>query len=375
MRNLFFYGTLRHMPLLEIVLGKDTDALDFAQATLPGFEVSSVAEGPFPMIAEKAGAEARGLLVRGLSDADIARLDFYEGGFAFDLVLAPLSDGQQTEVYVPKPGLWTPDGPWDLDRWARDWGALSCHAAWEVMSLMGRRSREEVAQIFSRIRARATARVNAETARHGEGTTQGRIDIDRRNRVYARFYALDELALRFERFDGSMSERVERAIFIGSDAAILLPYDPVRDRVLLIEQVRMGPLARGDKGVWMLEPIAGNIDPGEDPETTARREAMEEAGLEISQLETIAEVYASPGNATEFFYIYLGIADLPDDITGTGGVETEHEDIRSHLLPFEDLIAMADRFSFGNAPLVLAVNWLARHRDRLRSGGAGATSG
>lgn len=373
MKNLFFYGTLRHMPLLEIVLGKRVDAAMFEETTLLDYVVSRVAEGPFPMIAKQAGAVARGLLVKGLDQQDIARLDFYEGGFAYDLAEVTLANGVVAEVYLPQPGLWTPDGVWDLDEWVSDWAALSCAAAQEVMGYMGKRSREEVADIFDRIRARAKAQVNAKTARHGQGTLKGKVVIEDRNRVYSKFYALDEMLLRFERFDGTMSETVDRAVFIGTDAAIVLPYDPVRDRVLLIEQIRLGPLARGDRAVWQLEPIAGAVDPGETPEDAARREALEEAGLTLGRLEEIAEVYASPGNATEFFYIYLGFADLPDDITGDGGLETEHEDIRSHLYSFADLIGILDQHGFANAPLVLAVNWLARHRDRLRSEGAGAT--
>lgn len=373
MKNLFFYGTLRHMPLLEIVLGKQVDTELFEETTLQGYLVSRVAEGPFPMIAKQAGAVARGLLVKGLDQQDIARLDFYEGGFAYDLAEVTLSNGVVAEVYLPQPGLWTPDGVWDLDEWIADWAPLSCAAAQEVMGYMGKRSREEVADIFARIRARAKARVNAMTARHGQGTLKGKVVIEDHTRVYSKFYALDELLLRFERFDGTMSETVDRAVFIGADAAIVLPYDPVRDRVLLIEQMRLGPLARGDEAVWQLEPIAGGIDPGETPEGAARREALEEAGLRLGRLEEIAEVYATPGNATEFFYIFLGIADLPDDITGEGGLETEHEDIRSHLYAFEDLIRISDQHGFANAPLVLAVNWLARHRDRLRSEGVGAT--
>jgi nudix-type nucleoside diphosphatase (YffH/AdpP family) len=367
LRNLFFYGTLRHLPLLSIVLGRSVADLDLQPAELPGFLVSGVAEGPFPMIETKEGETACGLVVRGLSQADIARLDYYEGGFAYDLVLAPLSDGTDAEVYVPQPGLWTPAGPWQLADWERDWGALSCHAADEVMGLMGQRDREEVAEIFGRIRARAQARVNAASTAHREGTSQGRIDLIERKRIHSAFYALDTLRLQFQKFDGQMSEPVDRMVFVGSDAAILLPYDPGRDRVLLIEQVRMGPLARGDESCWMLEPVAGNVDPGETPETTAMREAREEAGLEIERLEKITEVYASPGNATEFFYVYLGIADLPDDVTGIGGVDSEHEDIRSHLLSFDRALELCDTDQLDNAPLVLALNWLARHRDRLRS--------
>jgi len=372
MKNLFFYGTMRHMPLLEIVLGGDTGHLGFEPATLAGFTVSGVAEGPFPMIARDADGTARGLLARGLQPPDVARLDYYEGGFAYDLEEVTLENGERAEVYVPQPDQWTADGPWSLEAWEAQWGALSRFAAREVMGYFGTRSREEVAAIYPRIRARAQAQVNA-GAGQAEETRQGRIDIAERNRVYSRFFALDEMKLRYERFDGTMSQTVDRAVFVGTDAAILLPYDPLRDRVLLIEQMRMGPLARGDSAVWQLEPIAGGVDPGETAEQAAHREAAEEARLKIDKLETVAKVYASPGNATEFFHIFLGLADLPDGIAGIAGLDAENEDIRSHVMSFDDLIAMADRDALANAPLVLAVNWLARHRDRLRSDRAGAT--
>jgi len=366
MRNLFFYGTLRDRSLLEIVMGASGDALDVTPAVLPDFVVSSVAEGPFPMIERAAGAGAKGVLVRGLTQSQIARLDFYEGGFGYDLCRVTLEDGQDAEVYLPHEGLWTGKGPWALTDWQAEWGALSRHAAVEVMGYMGQRSRDEVACMFPRIRARAAAQVNAQASRHGAGTLQGHVQMDHHQRVYSNFYALDEMRMRFEQFDGGLSEQVERAVFVGSDAAIVLPYDPVRDRVLLIEQVRMGPLARGDKSRWQLEPIAGAVDPGETPQTAARREALEEAGLTLGSIIPVSEVYASPGNSTEFYYIYLGLADLPDDVTGIGGLDSETEDIRSHLMSFDGLMELVDGMGAANAPLVLVAYWLARHRDGLR---------
>lgn len=366
MRNLFFYGTLRDQPLLEIVMGASGDALDVTPAVLPGYKVSSVAEGPFPMIETRVNEKAMGVLVRGLTPDQIARLDYYEGGFGYDLHQVTLEDGQSGEVYVPQPDLWTGKGPWDLSEWQAEWGALSRHAAVEVMGYMGSRSRDDVARMFPRIRARAAARVNALASVHGAGTLQGQIDVQDRRRVYSNFYALDEMRLSHTRFDGTMSAPLDRAVFVGSDAAIVLPYDPLRDRVLLIEQVRMGPLARGDKSCWQLEPIAGAVDPGETPQAAARREADEEAGLTLGEIIPISEVYASQGNSTVFFYIYLGLADLPDSVTGTGGLASEDEDIRSHLMSFDDLMALVDGMGAVNAPLVLAAYWLARHRDGLR---------
>lgn len=373
MKNLFFYGTLRHIPLLEIVLGRSAADIAIRDAVLPNYIVSSVAEGPFPMIAEQVGTQAVGLLVSGLDAQDLDRLDFYEGSFEYDLRRVTLADGHSAEVYVPKAGLWTADGPWSLEHWEMAWGALSRFAAVEVMGYFGQRSRDAVAAMFPRIRARASTKVHAQNSLHGAGTFGGRVEVDQRRIAYSHYFALEEVILRHEKFSGEMSDTVERAVFVGNDAAIVLPYDPVRDRVMLVEQIRMGPLVRGDKSLWQLEPIAGAIDPGETPESAAHREALEEAGVTLGSLEKIAEVYASPGNATEFFYVFLGLADLPDDVTGIGGLATEHEDIRSHLMEFDAFIKLVDEFGATNAPLVMAANWLARHRDRLRSANRGAT--
>ena len=372
MRNLFIYGTLRHLPLLKLVLGRPTEAIDLSPAVLPGYRVFAAAEGPFPTIAKDDGSETVGLLLRDLSADDFTRLDFYEGAFDYDLVPVTLADGQAAEVYLPQPGRWTAEGPWSLEQWEADWAELSCHAAREVMSYIGKRPRAEVDAMFPMIRRRAYQQVLAKQGQHDPRTLGGKIDITRRRRAYANFFALDEISLRHETFKGGMSAQIDREVFISADAALVLPYDPVRDRVLLVEQIRMGPLARGDATCWQLEPIAGHIDLGETPQAAARREALEEAGITLGKLEPVANVYASPGNATEFFHIFVGLAELPDLITGTGGLASEGEDIRSHLMSFDELMALADAQALANAPLVASAYWLARHRERLRSDGTPA---
>ncbi|MBM1814724.1 NUDIX domain-containing protein [Pseudosulfitobacter pseudonitzschiae] len=365
MTNLFFYGTLRHMPLLEIVLGTPASDLDFDDAVLPDHAIVGAEGGLYPVIIPQPGAQGRGVLVRGLNDVQIDRLTFYEGGFDFDLRPMTLADGQGALVYFADPALAT-DGPWSLADWQAKWGDLSVTAAREVMGYYGTRSAAEVARMFPMIRARATAQINAAQSKHRAITARGQVDIQKRERVYSKFFALDEITLRHERFSGGMSEPLLRAVFMATDAAIVLPYDPVRDRVLLVEQIRMGPLARGDRSVWHLEPIAGRIDAGETAEQAAFREAHEEADLTLTHLLPVAEAYASPGNATEFHYIYVGLADLPDSVTGVSGKEDEAEDIRSHILSFDALMQMVDDMQAANTPLLVAALWLARHRDRLR---------
>lgn len=363
---LFFYGTLRHLPLLECVMGRAADSLDFVQAVLPGHAVLAAQDGPFPVLVAQPDAQAPGIVVRGLSDADIARLNFFEAGFEYDLQNLVLASGEIAQVYVPAPQVWRTQGVWDLDDWAHEWAEMSVAAAHEVMDGFGTLTPDDIADRFPRIRARAWSQVLAKNSRHGAGVLRGRVEIIKRTRAHTNFFALDDITLRHETFDGDLSPPLERAVFVSSDAAIVLPYDPVRDRVLLVEQIRLGPIGRHDPVVWQMEPIAGLIDPGESAEQAARREALEEASLTFERLESVGECYASPGASTDFFHIFVGLCDLPDTAIGIGGAEGEGENIRSHILSFDDLMTMAEERRTANAPLTLLTYWLACHRARLR---------
>lgn len=367
LHRLFFFGTLRHLPLLEVVLGRSVDAQTVVPACLPHHEACAVAEELFPALVPARGSEAEGVIVEGLSDQDLERLNYYEGGFDYDLTSVTLADGSQARVYVCAPYRWTPTDPWCFEEWVRNWSDMSCRSAREVMGYFGARDREEVGRMLPQIRTRAWARTLAQGYRAGQGTLDGSVILDREARVYAGFFALDEVTLRHARFDGSMSPAVERSYLVGTDAALVLPYDPVRDRVMLVEQVRVGPLGRRDPELWQLEPIAGRVDPGEIPEDTARREAREEARLTLTTLECVARSYASPGSTTDYFHIFVGLAELPDGSAGVAGNENEAEDIRSHLVSYDRFIEMAERQNLANTPLVLLAYWLAHHRKRLRS--------
>jgi ADP-ribose pyrophosphatase len=183
---------------------------------------------------------------------------------------------------------------------------------------------------------------------------------------YQGFFRVEEYELRYRRFDGAMSDTIGRTAFVTGDAVTVLPYDVVRDRVLLIEQFRTAPHARGDAQCWSLEAIAGRIDTGETAEQAGRREAQEEAGLVLGDLLFVAGYYPSPGAVAEYLYSYVALTDLPDGCTGVFGLDGEAEDIRGHLVGFDALMALVASGEICNAPLLLTVLWLARERGRLR---------
>lgn len=367
MSDFFIYGTLLHRPLLNVVAGPDAARIESRPDILPDHAVLPSQDGSYPVLVEAPGQGAEGLVLSNLTDAARARLDFYEIGFDYIPQTRKLGSGASAQVYIPQGEEPDRQSEWDLARWADAWGPLIVESAEEYMLLQGQRAPSEGAWLYPRVQTRAQSRLRAATG-PGQGTFQGRVEIERKARKYTEFFALDEYTLRHEGFDGAMVGPVKRAVFLAADAALLLPYDPVRDRILLVEQIRMGPLGRKDPNLWQLEPVAGLIDPGEEPEETARREAGEEAGVELGHVELVSQGYSSPGCTTDYQFMYVGLCDLPDTVAGTGGLAAEGEDIRTHLMDFETALARADAGGFSVQPLVLILHWLARHRARLRSG-------
>lgn len=246
---------------------------------------------------------------------------------------------------------------------------LDLLAAREIMQAMGRVAPELLFQRRGVIRARAEARLSAARGVPADlrsDRSADEIELMSSENSHEGFFLTRSQSLRHPRFDGRMSAVVQREVFVATDAALVLPYDPLRDRVLLVEQFRMGPYGRGDPRPWMLEPIAGRVDAGEAPEDTARREAREEAGIELASLEHIASHYCSPGCSTEYFHLFLGIAELEDDRQGHGGLEAEQEDIRTHVLEFDAAMRLLETGEADNGPLILSLIWLGRERPRLR---------
>lgn len=194
------------------------------------------------------------------------------------------------------------------------------------------------------------------------------VDLQDREICHQAFFRLDRLTLRHRRFDGGWTPPLKREVLMRGPAVAVLPYDPVRDRVVLIEQFRAGDYAAG-RGGWMTEIVAGIADPGEMPEEVARREMAEETGLIAGALEFIAEFLPSPGGSSEVVRLYCGQVDA-STAGGVHGVDGESEDIRVFTLPAEEALSWLDSGEVDNAVTLIGLLWLGRHRDRLRRSGS-----
>ncbi|MBV9655907.1 MAG: NUDIX domain-containing protein [Acetobacteraceae bacterium] len=196
------------------------------------------------------------------------------------------------------------------------------------------------------------------------------VEILSEDRVYAGRFALDVVRFRHRRFDGAMSGVRTWEVFRRGEAAALLPYDPDADAVVLMEQFRLPALAAGMDPV-MLEIPAGLCDPGETAEETIIRETQEEIGLQVGALERVGDFVLTPGGADERVRIFVGRVQAPDGgaagVAGSGGLASEHEDIRVRVMPAKEAVARALGGHLPNSVTALSLLWLAAHRDHLRT--------
>ena len=191
------------------------------------------------------------------------------------------------------------------------------------------------------------------------------VEVLGREVVYDGCFRLDRYRLRHRRFAGGFGPVLTREILERGRVAAVLPVDPVRDRVVLIEQFRPGAWAAG-RDPWLLECVAGIIEPGETPEEMARREAHEEAGCTVTDLVPVASFLTSPGASTETVRLFCGRVDS-EGVGGLHGLAEEGEDIRVRGMPVEEAVALLDEGGIVNAKTIIALQWLARHYPSLKA--------
>ncbi|HDR2158996.1 TPA: ADP-ribose diphosphatase [Enterobacter cancerogenus] len=191
------------------------------------------------------------------------------------------------------------------------------------------------------------------------------VEIIARETLYSGFFSMDLYRFRHRLFNGEMSGEIRREIFERGHAAVLLPFDPVRDEVVLVEQIRIAAYDTSESP-WLLEMVAGMIEEGESVEDVARREAQEEAGLVVGRTKPVLSYLASPGGTSERLSIMVGEVDATT-AEGIHGLADENEDIRVHVVSREQAYQWVEEGKIDNAASVIALQWLQLHYERLRN--------
>lgn len=192
------------------------------------------------------------------------------------------------------------------------------------------------------------------------------VELLKQETAFTGYFKIVRYHLRHALFAGGWSGEVVREVFERGHAAAVLPYDPITDEVVLIEQFRVGAYAARSENPWLLEVVAGIMEVGETPEQVAIREAHEEAGCVLSDLIPMYEFLVSPGGTSETTALFCGRVST-QGVGGIHGLAEENEDIKVHVVSFTEALNMLAAGKIRSAPPIIALQWLALHRDTVRA--------
>ena len=191
------------------------------------------------------------------------------------------------------------------------------------------------------------------------------VEILEKTICFEGFFRIEKYRLRHRLFNGGWSRPLVRELFERGHAAAVLPYDPIRDEVILIEQFRVGALT-APGGPWLLEIVAGMIEVDETAQNVIKRESIEEAGCIITDLIPLHDFLVSPGGTSERIALFCGRADAAQ-VGGVHGSSEEGEDIKVHVFPLDTALTFLTSGRINSASAIIALQWLALNREQVRT--------
>ncbi len=189
------------------------------------------------------------------------------------------------------------------------------------------------------------------------------VEIAARDVAFKGFFRIEKIRLRHRMFAGGWSGYFERELFERGEAVCVLLFDPQRDCVVLTEQFRIGALA-DEHSPWLLELVAGMVEPGESYAEVAQRETEEEAGCSFNELLPICNYWVSPGGTSERVQLYCALIDS-EGVGGVHGLADENEDIRLAEMSTAEAYAAVESGRINNAATIIAMQWLHIHHQQL----------
>lgn len=174
--------------------------------------------------------------------------------------------------------------------------------------------------------------------------------------IYSSFVKVEKLHIQHKAFNQSQFVNIQRENIIRPAAAGALLYNHHQQKFLLIEQFRVGAM-HDEHSPWQLEIIAGVLDGNESPETCIKRECLEEAGCEVTQLTHLFKFFPSAGACSEVFDLYAAECQIPEQ-GGIFGMPDEGENILVHIFDYHDIDTLFENQRLRNAPVIMALQWL-----------------
>ena len=190
-----------------------------------------------------------------------------------------------------------------------------------------------------------------------------KVEIKKKKRVYDDFFKVDEAFLKYEKFDGRMSDTVRRLNFERGDAAAALIFNTISKKVILVEQFRYPSHQSDHNNGWITEVVAGIVETGEDPKETVIREIEEEIGYRVQNAQLVYTFYLSPGGSSERIFLYYAEVTDNEKISAGGGVAAEHEDLQLKEFTVNDLFKHLEAGEFVDAKTIIALMWFKQRQS------------
>ncbi|MEZ2129180.1 MULTISPECIES: NUDIX domain-containing protein [unclassified Sinorhizobium] len=161
------------------------------------------------------------------------------------------------------------------------------------------------------------------------------------------------------------THRLKREVYHRTPAACILLFDPKRETVVLVRQFRLPVYLHGEPA-WTIEVPAGLLD-GDEAEEAIRREAMEETGIRVRNVQFLFKAYSSPGSNSEVIHCFVALIDVADRIGNGGGLAEEHEDIEVLEVPLGAAMRMIETGEILDAKTIMLLQWATLNRNILVS--------
>jgi ADP-ribose pyrophosphatase len=182
---------------------------------------------------------------------------------------------------------------------------------------------------------------------------------------FARFLRVDVVQYRHRLHSGGWSPVRQYDVLRRGAAVAVVLYDPERDSVVLVEQLRLSAFLAG-ASPWQVELAAGLVDTAETPEAVAVRETREETGLDLAEAPIPIQRYLpSSGGSDETVLLFCARVDA-GAASGVHGRPEEGEDIRVVVKTVAEIEALLDSGRIESGHTLVGLYWLLRHRERLR---------
>ena len=173
--------------------------------------------------------------------------------------------------------------------------------------------------------------------------------------IHNGFFKMNEVTLKYQKYDGSWSNEVKRELFGGAQVSAVLPYDPLSKKIVLIQQFRPGTISKEGNN-YLDEIVAGIIDQNEKPEDAAKRECLEETGCKVNKLTSIQGYFPAPGSSESFYHLFLAEVVAPSKEI-IRGLESENEDILVKSYNFEEVKEKIKNKEILNGITLVALQW------------------